>query len=143
MVKQLSRGLRDRLRDLIFRGVESLAERWLAGPRRILFYIIPTIKPCACLSLSPRCSGNLADPPSVKMSSVGNLPPATPAFVLRGHAAPVHTLQFYKRNAFLVSGDSEGWIVVWSVTSKRSVACWRAHEGSILGIKAWGNSVIT
>lgn len=77
------------------------------------------------------------------MSSAKNLPPAIPAFILRGHTASVHSLQFYKKNAFLISGDSEGWIVAWSLTSKRSMACWRAHEGSILGIKEWDSSVIT
>jgi ASTRA-associated protein 1 len=77
------------------------------------------------------------------MSSEGNLPPAQPVFILRGHTAAVHALQFYKQNAFLVSGDSEGWIVVWSLTSKRPVACWRAHEGSILGVDVWETSLIT
>ena len=77
------------------------------------------------------------------MSSPGNLPPATPAYILREHKAPVHALQFIYHNAFLISGDSEGWLIIWSLASKRSVACWRVHDGSILGVKEWNRSVIT
>lgn len=79
----------------------------------------------------------------VRMSSAGNLPPATPAYVLRGHTEPVHALHFYQQNSFLISGDSEGWVVIWRLSSKRPVACWRAHDGGILGIKQWESNVIT
>ncbi|EAS35319.2 WD repeat protein [Coccidioides immitis RS] len=62
-------------------------------------------------------------------------PPATPVYVLRGHAAPVHALHFYNQNTRLVSGDADGWAIVWNMTTKRPVATWKAHEGSILNVK--------
>lgn len=61
-------------------------------------------------------------------------PPATPVYVLRGHASPIHSLNFYGSNSRLISGDADGWVVVWDLTSKRAVATWKAHEGSILGL---------
>lgn len=63
--------------------------------------------------------------------------PATPAFILRGHAFTVHALHFFASNAYLASADSDGWLVVWSLASKRAVAVWKAHASGILGIKDW------
>ena len=63
--------------------------------------------------------------------------PAIPTYILRGHAAPVHNLLFFNANAFLASADSNGWLIVWSIVSKRPVAVWKAHEGSVNGIKFW------
>ena len=64
-------------------------------------------------------------------------PPATPSYILRGHAHPIHALTFTHANAFLASGDSEGWVVVWSTSTKRAVAVWRAHGGAILKVAEW------
>ncbi|EGE02295.1 WD repeat protein [Trichophyton equinum CBS 127.97] len=61
-------------------------------------------------------------------------PPATPTYVLRGHASPIHSLNFYGSNSRLISGDADGWVVVWDMTSKRAAATWKAHEGSILAV---------
>ncbi|KAK2737436.1 ASTRA complex subunit [Myotisia sp. PD_48] len=68
-------------------------------------------------------------------STAGKLPPATPTFVLRGHTSPLHSLHFYNKNSRLVSGDADGWVIVWCMTSKRAVASWKAHEGSVLGVQ--------
>lgn len=68
-----------------------------------------------------------------------SLPPAEPIYILRGHAAQVHAIAFIRSNSRLVSGDSEGWIVSWSLEIKRPVAVWRAHEGAILGVDGWGS----
>jgi WD40 repeat protein len=67
------------------------------------------------------------------------LPSAQPAYILRGHSSPIHSVQFIRSNSRLVTGDADGWIVVWSLATKRPVAVWRAHEGSILGVSAWGS----
>lgn len=64
--------------------------------------------------------------------------PAIPTFILRGHTAPVHALLFFSANAYLASGDSDGWLVLWSLASKRAVAVWKAHPGGVTGIKEWG-----
>lgn len=65
--------------------------------------------------------------------------PAVPAFILRGHASTVHALHFFASNAYLASADSDGWLVIWSLASKRAVAVWKAHGAGILGIKDWEN----
>lgn len=67
------------------------------------------------------------------------LPPAQPAYILRGHGSQISTTAFIRSNTRLLTGDSDGWIVLWSLATKRPVAVWRAHEGSILGINAWGS----
>src|SRR5436309_14579744 len=71
--------------------------------------------------------------------SQGTHSPAVPTYILRGHTSPIHALHFFHQNAYLASGDSDGWVIVWSLASKRAVAVWRAHEGSILGVRDWGN----
>lgn len=58
--------------------------------------------------------------------------PATPIYILRGHSSPIHALHIYSQNLRLVSGDANGWIVVWNLVTKRPVAAWKAHEGAIL-----------
>ncbi|KAJ5952363.1 uncharacterized protein N7479_010776 [Penicillium vulpinum] len=57
---------------------------------------------------------------------------ATPIYILRGHASPIHALHIYSQNLRLVSGDANGWIVVWDLVTKRPVTAWKAHEGAIL-----------
>ncbi|KAK4936376.1 Astra associated protein 1 Asa1, partial [Elasticomyces elasticus] len=66
------------------------------------------------------------------------LPPAQPTYVLRGHGAQIHAVSFLRHNTRLLTGDAEGWVVLWSVALKRAVAVWRAHQGSILGLQSWG-----
>ena len=70
------------------------------------------------------------------------LPPAQPAYILRGHGSQIHATAFIRSNHRLLTGDADGWIVLWSLTIKRPVAVWRAHEGSILGASAWGSDRI-
>ncbi|KAL2407934.1 ASTRA-associated protein 1 [Exophiala dermatitidis] len=63
--------------------------------------------------------------------------PAVPTYILRGHEAAIHALHFYSNNAFLVSGDSDGWLVIWSLTTKRPVAVWKGHDAGIMAIHHW------
>ena len=65
------------------------------------------------------------------------LAPAQPTYVLRGHAAPVHCVQFVNSNAHLITGDAEGWVVIWDVTTKRPLSVWRAHDEALLATAAW------
>ncbi|KAJ5529235.1 hypothetical protein N7527_002628 [Penicillium freii] len=65
-------------------------------------------------------------------NSVQAQSPATPIYVLRGHASPIHALHIYSQNLRLVSGDANGWIVVWDLVTKRPMTAWKAHEGAIL-----------
>jgi WD40 repeat protein len=84
---------------------------------------------------------NMTSPPNQVQSS---LPPAQPSYVLRGHAAQVHALRFWKGNSRLLSGDAEGWVILWDVSTKRAVAVWKAHGSAILGVNVWGeNTVLT
>lgn len=71
------------------------------------------------------------------MSSTQSRPPATPIYILRGHAAAIHALQIFNQNLRLVSGDADGWIVVWDLIFKRPVAVWKAHEGAVLEVKGF------
>ena len=66
--------------------------------------------------------------------------PPVPKFILRGHASTVHALSFCAQNAYLLSGDAEGWLVLWSLATKRAAAVWKGHEGGILGVKEWRGS---
>lgn len=66
-----------------------------------------------------------------------SLPPATPTYILRGHSSTVQALLFFDNNLHLASGDSDGWVVIWSLSSKRPVGVWKAHDSGITGIQVW------
>lgn len=65
------------------------------------------------------------------------LPPAQPSYIFRGHSAAIHSVQIVRQNSRLITGDAEGWVVLWKLESKRPVAVWRAHEATILGTGEW------
>ena len=72
------------------------------------------------------------------------LPPAQPAFILRGHSAQIHALHFTHGNSRLLTADAEGWIVSWNLAFKRPVAVWKGHDQAILGVGSWSSDrVIT
>lgn len=62
---------------------------------------------------------------------------ATPTYILRGHATPIHALYIFSHNLRLVSGDADGWVVVWDLVTKRPVTVWKAHEGAVLEVKGF------
>lgn len=66
------------------------------------------------------------------------LPPAQPDYVLRGHAAQIHCVHFLRQNLRLLTGDADGWVILWNLAIKRPVAVWKAHGGSVLGLGSWG-----
>ena len=70
------------------------------------------------------------------------LPPAQPAFVLRGHSAQIHAVHFTHGNTRLLTADADGWTVSWNLAFKRPVAVWKAHENAILGIGSWSSDRI-
>lgn len=71
-------------------------------------------------------------------------PPAQPAYVLRGHQAQIHAVRFVRHNSRLLTGDADGWVVLWNIATKRAAAVWRAHDGAILGFGVWGeDNIIT
>ncbi|KAK5121743.1 hypothetical protein LTR85_004618 [Meristemomyces frigidus] len=79
---------------------------------------------------------------ALRITQSSTLPPAQPAYVLRGHSAQIHSVLFLRQNLRLLSGDADGWVVFWDLPIKRPVAVWRAHSGSILGLGTWGDDRI-
>jgi len=65
-----------------------------------------------------------------------------PKAILRGHKAQVHAACFIRENARLVTGDAEGFVVVWDLTIMRPRAVWQAHTNAILGISGWQDDKI-
>ena len=68
--------------------------------------------------------------------------PLQPKTVLRGHKVQVHAATFIRHNERLVTGDADGFVVVWDLTIMRPRAVWRAHTNAILGISGWGDDRI-
>ncbi|KAL2682951.1 hypothetical protein Neosp_007412 [[Neocosmospora] mangrovei] len=66
----------------------------------------------------------------------------SPKSILRGHKSQVHAAAFIRSNERLVTGDADGFVVVWDLTIMRPKAVWRAHEKAILGIRGWGEDKI-
>lgn len=68
--------------------------------------------------------------------------PLQPKAILRGHKSPVHAAVFFRHNERLVTGDTDGFVVVWDLTLMRPQAVWQAHTDAILGISGWGDDRI-
>ena len=66
----------------------------------------------------------------------------SPKAILRGHNAQIHSATFIRGNARLVTGDAEGYVVLWDFTIMRPRAVWRAHESAILGVRGWGDDKV-
>jgi hypothetical protein len=69
---------------------------------------------------------------------------AQPSYIFRGHTAPIHSVQLLRRNACLLTGDADGWLVCWRLHTKRPLAVWKAHDAAILATAEWGpDKVVT
>jgi hypothetical protein len=69
--------------------------------------------------------------------------PLQPRSILRGHRAAVHAATFIRSHETrLVTGDSDGFIVVWDLGIMRPRAVWQAHGNSVLGISGWDDDKI-
>ena len=53
------------------------------------------------------------------------------------------TFAIYKKHQVLLSGDSDGFVIVWSLASYRPKAIWKAHEKALLGISIAGSFIIS
>lgn len=72
-----------------------------------------------------------------------DLPPQ-PKAILRGHKAQVHAAVFIRSNHRLLTGDADGFVVVWDLAIMRPRAVWQPHAGAILGIAEWApDKIIT
>lgn len=71
------------------------------------------------------------------LSSQAQKGPATPVYILRGHASPIHALNIFAKNLRLVSGDANGWVVIWDLVTKRPTTVWKAHAGAVLEVRGF------
>ncbi|KKA29380.1 hypothetical protein TD95_004037 [Thielaviopsis punctulata] len=62
----------------------------------------------------------------------------TPKNILRGHKTQVHSARFIRRNSRLVTGDSEGFVILWDLATMRPTAVWQAHTKPVLAVQDWG-----
>jgi WD40 repeat protein len=84
----------------------------------------------------------MANSEPLHLTQSSTLPPAQPVYVLRGHSTQIHAVHFFRENLRLVSGDADGWVVLWNIPMRRPVAVWRAHTSTILGVESWGDDKI-
>lgn len=68
--------------------------------------------------------------------------PAQPSYVLRGHSAQIHSVHFLRDNTRLLTGDADGFAVLWNTATKRATAVWRPHTNSVLGVGSWDDDKI-
>ncbi|KAF4956160.1 hypothetical protein FGADI_3971 [Fusarium gaditjirri] len=66
----------------------------------------------------------------------------TPKSILRGHKSQIHAAAFIRSNERLITGDADGFVVLWDLTIMRPRAVWRAHEKALLGVGGWGDDKI-
>jgi hypothetical protein len=51
-------------------------------------------------------------------------------------------VRFVHHNTRLLTADADGWVAYWKVETKRALAVWKAHEGTILATAPWGRDKI-
>lgn len=68
--------------------------------------------------------------------------PAQPSYIFRGHTVHIHSVEILRRNTCLLTGDADGWVVLWKLETKRAIAVWKAHDAAILGTAEWGSDKI-
>ncbi|RFN53682.1 astra-associated protein 1 [Fusarium flagelliforme] len=66
----------------------------------------------------------------------------TPKSILRGHKSQIHAAAFIRSNERLITGDADGFVVLWDLTIMRPRAVWRAHEKALLGVRGWGDDKV-
>lgn len=75
--------------------------------------------------------------------------PLAPTFVLRGHPADVQCIQFTSifihdvRTSILISGDADGFVLIWSLKEYRPIAIWQAHRASVLTVTKFQDYLVT
>ncbi|KAL1918090.1 uncharacterized protein VTP21DRAFT_3356 [Calcarisporiella thermophila] len=57
-----------------------------------------------------------------------------PSYVFRGHTSQVNTILFTNDNRNLISGDADGYIIVWNLKTRRPLHRFRGHEDSIIAV---------
>jgi WD40 repeat protein len=73
----------------------------------------------------------------METKSIQTQSPAAPVYILRGHGSPIHALNICNQNLRLISGDANGWIIIWDLVTKRPVTAWKAHAGAVLEVKGF------
>lgn len=77
------------------------------------------------------------------MSTDGKRSPPLPLFTLRGHKASINAVVFLEGDIKLVSGDSEGSLIVWNVESRRiETSNRKAHERGVLSLQVMSDGKI-
>jgi WD40 repeat protein len=65
-------------------------------------------------------------------------------FTLKSHTQSVSSVASYHNGQwFIVSGDTDGNLVLWDLTTRRPIITWKGHDGNILSIKQWHNYIMT
>jgi ASTRA-associated protein 1 len=95
------------------------------------------------VSLADRSKLPLFNPQAPSSTIVPAPTPPQPTYILRGHASQIHAVKFVRGNSRLITGDADGWVVVWDLAVRRPTAVWKAHESLILAVEVWGQSLVT
>ncbi|GAA6010871.1 hypothetical protein JCM10207_003968 [Rhodosporidiobolus poonsookiae] len=77
--------------------------------------------------------------PSSSSSTAHSL---APAYILRGHAAPVSVLRFSSCARYLYSADTDGFVGVWNLRTCRLRWFWKASVGGVLSVEEWDGGLL-
>ncbi|SGY43649.1 BQ5605_C001g00042 [Microbotryum silenes-dioicae] len=69
--------------------------------------------------------------------------PPSPVYILRGHTAQISCVNFSHDGTALFSGDVEGWVITWNLSSFRPRLVWKPHEAGILTIEEFDDGLLT
>ena len=69
--------------------------------------------------------------------------PPQPVYILRAHAAAIHALHFTPSNTHLLSGDSDGHIIIWHLPTRRALSIFRPHTAALLAITTTPTHILT
>ncbi|KAI8365504.1 WD40-repeat-containing domain protein [Choanephora cucurbitarum] len=65
-------------------------------------------------------------------------PPPPPEYIFREHKSTINYVHMFEQDQYFASCDSDGWIVIWRLKTRRPIHKWKAHEDSCLKVLTIG-----
>ncbi|KAI9351872.1 WD40-repeat-containing domain protein [Pilaira anomala] len=68
--------------------------------------------------------------------------PPPPTYIFREHTSSVNSVHLFDNDQYIASCDGEGWIIIWSMRTKRPLLKWKGHKESCLKVTTIENNQV-
>ncbi|KAG2235902.1 hypothetical protein INT48_008205 [Thamnidium elegans] len=66
--------------------------------------------------------------------------PPPPTYIFREHKSSVNSVHLFDNDQYLASSDGDGWVIIWSMRTKRPLLKWKAHKDNCLKVTTVKNN---